>query len=122
MNDAQSTIVGLKAQECPGGGWNGMPAELEGKATVADCLAHGTCGCIYGGAVQHIERLRADRNILLAAIKPFARAAYYAVQELGHYRRAYEAVCVVQQRPPVGTPCQHTPCKFPNCGCDDPIP
>lgn len=59
MNDAQSTIVGLKAQDCPGGGWNGMPGELEGKATVADCLADGSCGCIYGGAVQHIERLLA---------------------------------------------------------------
>lgn len=57
MNDAQSTIVGLKAQDCPGGGWNGMPAALEGKATVADCVAHGVCGCIYGDAVQHIERL-----------------------------------------------------------------
>lgn len=57
MNDAQSTIVGLKAQACPGGGWTGMPAELEGKATVADCLADGSCGCIYGGAAQHIERL-----------------------------------------------------------------
>lgn len=59
MNDAQSTTVGLKAQECPAGGWNGMPAELEGKATVADCLADGSCGCIYGDAVKHIERLQA---------------------------------------------------------------
>lgn len=57
MNDAQSTVVGLKAQECPGGGWTGQPAELE-RATVADCLAHGVCGCIYGDAVQHIERMR----------------------------------------------------------------
>ena len=59
MNDAQSTIVGLKAQDCPGGGWSGMPSELEGKATVADCLARGVCGCIYGDAVQHIECQRA---------------------------------------------------------------
>jgi hypothetical protein len=49
MNDAQSTVAGLKAQDCPGGGG----------ATVADCLAGGVCGCIYGDAVQHIERLRA---------------------------------------------------------------
>lgn len=68
MNDPQSTIVGLKAQACPGGGWNGMPAELEGRATVADCLAHGACGCIYGDAVQHIERLQ-------GALKPFAAGA-----------------------------------------------
>ena len=58
MNDTQSTIAGLKAQDCPGGGWNGMPNNME-RATVADCLAHGVCGCIYGDAVQHIERLRA---------------------------------------------------------------
>lgn len=55
MNDAQGTIVGFKSLDCPGGGWNGMPAELEGKATVADCLAHGVCGCILGDAVQHID-------------------------------------------------------------------
>lgn len=61
MNDAQSTIAGLKLQDCPGGGWTGQPAELE-RPTVADCLAHGVCGCIYGGAVQHIERLRAERD------------------------------------------------------------
>ncbi len=67
MNDAQSTIVGLKAQDCPGGGWNGMPVELE-RATVADCLSHGVCGCIYGEAVQHIERLRAQ----LVQVRGFA--------------------------------------------------
>jgi hypothetical protein len=61
MNDAQSTITGLKAQDCPGGGWSGMPNERRGRATVADCLAHGNCGCIYGDAVQHIERLKAPR-------------------------------------------------------------
>lgn len=58
MNDAQSTIVGLKAQDCPGGGWNGMPPDIE-RATVADCLKHGVCGCIYGDAVQHISSLTA---------------------------------------------------------------
>lgn len=57
MNDAQSTIVGLKAQDCPGGGWTGQPAEIE-RATVSDCLAHGVCGCIYGDAVEHIVRMR----------------------------------------------------------------
>ena len=57
MNDAKSTITGLKAQECPGGGWTGQPADIE-RATVADCLAHGVCGCVYGDAVQQIERLR----------------------------------------------------------------
>ncbi len=46
MNDATSTIVGLKAQDCPGGGY-----------TVSECLARDGCGCIYGDAVRHIERL-----------------------------------------------------------------
>jgi len=64
MSDTQSTIAGLKAQDCPGGGWTGMPAELEGRVTVADCLAHGVCGCIYGDAVQHIEQLTAAAAFL----------------------------------------------------------
>lgn len=64
MDDVQSTVVGLKAQDCPGGGWNGMPSELVGKATVADCLAHGVCGCIYGDAVKHIERLSGVLRLL----------------------------------------------------------
>ena len=55
--NAQSTVVGLKAQDCPGGGFNGMPKDAE--PTVALCLEHGVCGCIYGDAVQHIERLQA---------------------------------------------------------------
>jgi hypothetical protein len=49
MNDAQSTVAGLKMQDCPGRGDCG---------TVADCLARGDCGCIYGDAVQHIERMQ----------------------------------------------------------------
>lgn len=49
MNDAKSTIAGLKYQGCPG----------DLGAIVADCLTRGVCGCIYGDAVQHIERLRA---------------------------------------------------------------
>jgi hypothetical protein len=51
-------VVGLKAQDCPG----------YGGPTIADCMASGICGCIYGDAVQHIERLR-------AALKPFAEKA-----------------------------------------------
>ncbi len=51
MNDTASTIVGLKAQDCPGG--DGY--------TVSECLARDGCGCIYGDAVRHIERLQ-DAN------------------------------------------------------------
>jgi hypothetical protein len=79
MNDAQSTIAGLKAQDCPGGGWTGMPAELEGRATVADCLANGVCGCIYGDAAQHIERLRGG---LSAAIRA-AKLALFVIRKQG---------------------------------------
>lgn len=68
MNDAQSTLVGLKSQDCPGGGWNGMPPELQ-RATVADCLAHGVCGCIYGDAVKHIERLRTALGASICAME-----------------------------------------------------
>lgn len=78
MNDAQSTIVGLKSQDCPGGGWNGMPAELE-RATVADCLANGVCGCIYGDAVQHIERLRAGLDAAIRA----AKLALFVIRKQG---------------------------------------
>jgi hypothetical protein len=46
-----ATIAGLLAQECPGGGWTGQPKEIE-RATVAYCLAHGVCGCIFGDAVK----------------------------------------------------------------------
>ena len=56
VSDVRSTIAGLRAQECPGGGWSGQPAEIE-EATVADCLAHGVCGCIYGDAVRHLETM-----------------------------------------------------------------
>lgn len=36
---------------CPAGGWTGMPKELEGQCTVADCLKDKSCGCIFGGAL-----------------------------------------------------------------------
>jgi hypothetical protein len=57
MPDVVGTIVGLKAQDCPGGGWTGQPESIE-RATVADCLAHGVCGCIYGDAAQLLDSQR----------------------------------------------------------------
>jgi hypothetical protein len=36
-----------------------MPGTDLDAVTVADCLADDMCGCIYGDAVRHIERLRA---------------------------------------------------------------
>lgn len=40
---------------CPAGGWTGMPKELEGQCTVADCLKDKSCGCIFGGALSPHE-------------------------------------------------------------------
>ena len=40
---------------CPAGGWNGMPDSIT-VATVADCLAHGVCGCDLGDAVRNSHR------------------------------------------------------------------
>ena len=41
---------------CPGGGWNGMPEELEGDARVKNCLAHGVCGCVFGDAIRDEQK------------------------------------------------------------------
>lgn len=62
MGSPQSTIVGLKAQECPG--WT---EDLERRETVSDCLSQGVCGCIYGDAVKHMEQLR----IAVEALRDF---------------------------------------------------
>lgn len=47
VGDTQSTIAGLNAQDCPG----------DRTTTVANCLANGNCGCIYGDAVLHLRRI-----------------------------------------------------------------
>jgi hypothetical protein len=52
--DKIGTVVGLRAQDCPGGGWTGQDRGQE-RLTVADCLEHGVCGCIYGDAVKLLE-------------------------------------------------------------------
>lgn len=36
---------------CPGGGWTGQPKDIV-RATVADCVAAGVCGCIYGAGLK----------------------------------------------------------------------
>lgn len=41
----------LSTVPCPAGGWTGMPKELEGNCTVADCLKDKSCGCTFGGAL-----------------------------------------------------------------------
>lgn len=82
MSDVQSTIAGLRAQDCPGGGWNGMPAAMEGRATVADCLADGSCGCIFGDAVQHLERLTAALQAMVDA--------WDMSSDEGQYRRIWD--------------------------------
>lgn len=53
MNEAAAEIerlrVVLRTCPCPGGGWNGMPADLE--PTVAACVDNKVCGCVYGAAL-----------------------------------------------------------------------
>lgn len=61
-----------------------MSSDLD-RATVADCLAHGVCGCIYGDAIQHIERLR-------ATLKPFVQARKSI--DHGDVRGALSVVCL----------------------------
>jgi hypothetical protein len=39
----------LQTSRCPGGGWTGMPADIE--PTVENCLAAGNCGCTCGAAI-----------------------------------------------------------------------
>ncbi len=101
MNDAQSTIVGLKSQDCPGGGWTGQPAAIE-RATVADCLAHGVCGCIYGDAVQNIERLRAAAG---NAASILSRHLSHQLSHQESYRELHQArdglvqVLAINQQP-----------------------
>lgn len=36
----------LRSADCPAGGWNGMPKDLE--PTVGACVDHGVCGCCLG--------------------------------------------------------------------------
>lgn len=44
----------LRTCPCPGGGWNGMPADLE--PTVAACVDNKVCGCVYGAALSGEQR------------------------------------------------------------------
>jgi hypothetical protein len=46
-------LAELKSCLCPGGGWNGMPKDME--ATVQACMTHGVCGCTLGAAVAKAE-------------------------------------------------------------------
>ena len=46
----------LKQVRCPGGGWNGMPKDME--PTVQNCMAHDACGCIYGDVLRSNEQLK----------------------------------------------------------------
>ena len=40
----------LKQARCPGGGWTGMPKDIE--PTVGNCMAHDACGCDFGDALR----------------------------------------------------------------------
>ena len=40
----------IKTARCPGGGYNGQPADEE--PTVENCLKAGVCGCSFGAALM----------------------------------------------------------------------
>jgi len=54
MAAAPDLKAALLTAGCPGGGWNGMPKDIL-RATVADCIKHGVCGCNLGDAVKKAE-------------------------------------------------------------------
>ena len=40
----------LKRFNCPGGGWNGMPEDMD--PTIENCMQHDACGCVYGDMIR----------------------------------------------------------------------
>ena len=49
MAAAPDLLRELKTSKCPGGGWNGMPPDVD--PTVENCMAAGMCGCSCGAAI-----------------------------------------------------------------------
>lgn len=49
VNAHDDMLAALRTCRCPGGGWNGMPADVE--PTVENCMAAKACGCDCGAAV-----------------------------------------------------------------------
>lgn len=48
-NSHDEMLAELETSRCPGGGWNGMPADIE--PTVENCMAAGACGCSCGAVI-----------------------------------------------------------------------
>lgn len=44
----------LRDARCPGGGWSGMPDDID--PTVDACLKAGVCGCVFGAPFASGER------------------------------------------------------------------
>jgi hypothetical protein len=55
MDEAAAEIerlrAALKSCHCPGGGWNGMPDNME--PTIENCMKHDACGCCYGNILGY---------------------------------------------------------------------
>lgn len=47
---APDMLKAILTTRCPGGGWNGMPKDID--PTVENCIAHNACGCDLGDAVR----------------------------------------------------------------------
>jgi len=49
VNCHDDLVAALRTCRCPGGGWNGMPEDMD--PTVENCMAAGACGCDCGAAL-----------------------------------------------------------------------
>lgn len=52
INDLLAALVEV---DCPAGGWTGCP-DTGHRPQVKDCMADGSCGCIFGDAVKKAAR------------------------------------------------------------------
>jgi hypothetical protein len=47
---------------------------------------------------EEVIRLREENKQLRAALKPFAKAVFFAVQDMGYYRKAYDVLRALGER------------------------
>ena len=69
---------------------------------------------IISSQLAMIEQLEATITELLPLATAFLVYTYEPVKTAAILERAR---AIVQQTPPVGTPCKFTPCLYPRCEC-----
>lgn len=65
-------VAALKSCSCPGGGWTGMPRDME--ATVEACVVNNVCGCTLGAAIAKAGGILMTQIYIL-----FRNEKYYVV-------------------------------------------